>query len=390
MPALDFHSVLALGAAIAALLTVVCLLLAPMLGGSRATRMIAVGNLSFTLMLCVRMVVERSPSQGAYAAIWTLLVAASALHGLALRELGPSRSGSLRPHAAAVAAALVAMWVASAAASTPHLPALITGAATAGCYGAALHAAFALRGRAFAVPRRTLALGFGTSAAFAAVHVLQRLGEIARGDAVMAPTAFTYFGAVLLFCTINAGFLVLMYLQLAQRVAGLAQTDELTGVLNRRGFFERVARMRPPARQGALVLMDIDRFKSVNDTHGHAVGDEVLRWFARTVRTFMRRDDLLVRMGGEEFCLLLPGFDERAAHGIAERIREEFESRSVATTSAGPLRVTASFGVAPFAPADGGLDFRLRQADEALYAAKRAGRNRVVLWRPELGASIAV
>ena len=206
----------------------------------------------------------------------------------------------------------------------------------------------------------------------------------------MAPTAFTYFGAVLLFCTINAGFLVLMYLQLAQRVAGLAQTDELTGVLNRRGFFERVARMRPPARQGALVLMDIDRFKSVNDTHGHAVGDEVLRWFARTVRTFMRRDDLLVRMGGEEFCLLLPGFDERAAHGIAERIRAEFESRSVATTSAGPLRVTASFGVAPFAPADGGLDFRLRQADEALYAAKRAGRNRVVLWRPELGASIAV
>jgi diguanylate cyclase (GGDEF)-like protein len=385
MFALDFHSVLALGTAIAVLLTAVCLLLAPMLGGSTATRLLAAGNSCFTAMLALRMVVAAPPSSVAYGAIWSLLIAASALHWLALRELGPDRGGSLRGRAGAVVAAVAALWAATFASATPHAGAIVTALVTCACYGAALRCAFTLRGRAFALPRRTLALGFGASAMFAALHVAQRAGELARGDAVMSPTAFTYFGAVLLFCTINAGFLVLMYMQLAQRVAALAQTDELTGVLNRRGFFERAARLRPAARRGTLVLIDIDRFKVINDTHGHAVGDEVLRWFARTLRGFMRRDDLLVRMGGEEFCLLLPGLDADAARGVAERIRAEFEARSVAPTAAGALRITASFGIAPFGPEDTGLDLRLRQADEALYAAKRGGRNRVVCWAPGVG-----
>ncbi len=389
MPALDFHSVLALGAAVSALLTAVCVLLAPMLGGSRANRLLAGGNLSFTLMLLVRMGVETHASPLAYAVIWSLLVAASGLHWLALRELGPARGGPLGARAGAVGAALAALWVATAATSTPHVPAIVTGVATAGFSLCALRAALALRGAGLVLPRRTLALAFGASAAFAALHVAQRLGELARGDALMSPTAFTYFGAVLLFCTINAGFLVLMYMQLARRVAALAQTDELTGVLNRRGFFERVARLRAPARQGALVLIDIDRFKAINDTHGHAVGDEVLRWFARTLRDFMRHDDLLVRMGGEEFCLLLPDLDESGASRVAERIRLEFEARSAAPTTAGELRITASFGVAPFGPGDEGLDLRLRQADEALYAAKRGGRNRVVRWAPGVGVPAA-
>jgi diguanylate cyclase (GGDEF)-like protein len=385
MPALDFHSVLALGAAVSALLTTVSLLLAPMLGGSRATRLLAVGNLSFTLMLVVRMAVGTHASPFAYAAIWSLLVGASGLHWLALRELGPARGGPLRARGAAIGAALAALWVATASTPTPHVPAIVTGLATAAGSAAALRVASGLHGRGFALPRRMLVLAFGASAAFAVLHVVQRLGELARGDALMSPTAFTYFGAVLLFCTINAGFLVLMYLQLAQRVAGLAQTDELTGALNRRGFFDRVARLRTPSQRGALVLIDIDRFKAINDTHGHAVGDEVLRWFARTLRGFMRRDDLLVRMGGEEFCLLLPGVAEDDALRVAERIRVEFEARSVAPTAAGPLRITASFGVAPFGPDAAALDLRLRQADEALYAAKRGGRNRVVRWRADIG-----
>lgn len=270
---LDFHSVLALGTAIAALLTAVCLLLAPMLGGSAATRLLAAGNCCFTAMLALRMVVPAAPPAVAYGAIWSLLIGASALHWLALRELGPDRGGRLHGRAGAVAASVAALWVATFASATPDAAAMVTALATCACYGAALRAAFTLRGRAFALPRRTLALGFGASVAFAALHVAQRAGELARGDAVMSSTAFTCFGAVLLFCTINAGILVLMYMQLAQRVAALAQTDALT------------------------------------------------------VRQFMRRDDLLVRMGGEAFCLLLPGLDAEAARGVAERIRSEFEAR---------------------------------------------------------------
>ncbi len=174
MSALDFHSVLALGTAIAALLTAVCLLLAPMLGGSRATRLLAAGNCCFTVMLALRMVVGDPPSAVAYGAIWSLLLAASALHWLALRELGPGGGGSLRGRAAAVCAAVAALWAASLAAPTPHAAALVTALATTVCYGAALRTAFALRGRAFALPRRTLALGFGASAAFAVLHLAQR------------------------------------------------------------------------------------------------------------------------------------------------------------------------------------------------------------------------
>ncbi len=389
MPPLDFHSVLALGAAISALLTVVCLLLAPMLGG--ATRLLAIGNLCFTLMLCARMLADRPPSQAAYAVIWSLLIASSALHGFALRELGSMRGTRIAGYWTVVGTSILLLWATCVATALPQVPALLAAVATTGLYGAALHASMTLGGRVPAA-RRTLVLAFGFATVFAALHVLQRTVELARGDAGMAPTAFTYFGAVLLFCMINAGFLVLLYQQLAQRVVDLAQTDELTGVLNRRGFFERVERMRAaaPVPAAALMMLDIDRFKSVNDTLGHAVGDEVLRGFARTVSDCMRPGDLLARMGGEEFCLLLPGLDEEAAREFAEHIRRTLEGRTVAQTPAGPLSVTASFGIAAFGPDDGGLDLRLRQADEALYAAKRDGRNRVVLWSRGLGSAIAV
>ena len=190
---------------------------------------------------------------------------------------------------------------------------------------------------------------------------------------------------ILPFCATHVGFLLHMDLQAAEQVGLLAQTDELTGALNRRGFGERLDRMRSGGTVpgGALVLIDIDRFKTVDDTHGHAVGDEVLRWFATTLRRFMRHDDLLMRRGGEAFCLLLPGLDAAQGMRVAERIREEFEAHCTAPTSAGPLRITASFGLAAYGPdGDARPDARPRQADEAPYAAKRAGRNRVVRWTP--------
>lgn len=387
MPPLDFHSVLALGAAISALLTVVCLLLAPMLG--RATQMLAIGNLCFTLMLCARMLADRPPSQGAYAVIWSLLIASAALHCHALRELGPRRGTPAVGYWSAVGLSVGVLWTTSVATSVSQVPALIAALATAGIYGAALRESVELRGHVRAA-RRTLVLAFGLATVFAALHVAQRSGELVRAQAGMAPTAFTYFGAVLLFCMINAGFLVLLYQQIAQRVADLAQTDELTGVLNRRGFFERVECKGGVAPAGALVMIDVDRFKSVNDTHGHAVGDEVLRGFTQAVREGMRADDLLARLGGEEFCLLLPGLDQDAARDVAERIRRAVEGRAVAQSPAGPVRVTASFGIVAFGAGDARLDLRLRQADQALYAAKHGGRNRVVLWSPLLGQSIAV
>ncbi len=161
-----------------------------------------------------------------------------------------------------------------------------------------------------------------------------------------------------------------------------AQLDELTGVYTRRhclaliqSDLDRAGEREPPA--AALIMLDIDHFKSVNDGYGHAVGDAVLRMAMKTARASLRSDDILGRLGGEEFVLYLPNTDVREASAAAERCRRAIELMEVA--AAPELRVTASFGVASV-PSDGhSLSALLDAADEALYSAKRRGRNRVVL-----------
>jgi diguanylate cyclase (GGDEF)-like protein len=152
--------------------------------------------------------------------------------------------------------------------------------------------------------------------------------------------------------------------------------DQLTGLLNRRALDARFAEICEQAALSgqpvSVVLADIDRFKRVNDEHGHAIGDAVLRDVSYVLRNSLRSFELLYRYGGEEFLLLLPGADEDAAVRIASTLRGAIESRRPAG-----LFVTASFGVASAAGDSGDLARLLDRADEALYAAKDAGRNRV-------------
>jgi diguanylate cyclase (GGDEF)-like protein len=158
----------------------------------------------------------------------------------------------------------------------------------------------------------------------------------------------------------------------------LMLTDPLTGAANRRAFDERcreaLAADADTARLG-LVVADIDHFKSVNDTYGHAVGDRALVTFVEVMRANTRDADLVVRLGGEEFCVLLEGDCPEDARAVAERIRAALENVEVEGIE-GPL--TASFGVACHS-AGQTQDDLLRAADAALYRAKAAGRNRVVV-----------
>ncbi|ELC7366784.1 sensor domain-containing diguanylate cyclase [Stenotrophomonas maltophilia] len=160
----------------------------------------------------------------------------------------------------------------------------------------------------------------------------------------------------------------------------LAETDGLTGLPNRRAGLQQLGRHleRVNREGGPLVIgfLDIDLFKDINDRHGHAVGDQVLVAVARALRTAVRSQDEVVRMGGEEFLLLMPGMPREAASARLDRLRQRITEAGLALQVAG-LEVTASIGLAQWRPGEDDLAALLRRADHAMYVAKRAGRNRV-------------
>jgi len=159
----------------------------------------------------------------------------------------------------------------------------------------------------------------------------------------------------------------------------IAQVDHLTGALTRRGFVEHaereIARSRRYGRPSSLVMLDVDHFKSVNDTHGHSTGDQVLHQIARIAEVTLRPCDVFGRLGGEEFGLLLPEINGTEALIVAERLRQAIAEHPMPLPDGGTRHVTASFGIAELSPAIGSLAAWLESADAMLYAAKSAGRN---------------
>lgn len=162
-----------------------------------------------------------------------------------------------------------------------------------------------------------------------------------------------------------------------------AETDPLTGIANRRGFQERlrseIGRCKFYGQRFCLVLADIDHFKRINDTFGHLIGDEVLRYFARILQSRAVADGCVARYGGEEFALILPDTGHAAAKRCADLLREQFSAaRLVVSESKEQIgEVTASFGVAEHLAGEP-LESLVQRADERLYKAKAAGRNRVI------------
>lgn len=161
-----------------------------------------------------------------------------------------------------------------------------------------------------------------------------------------------------------------------RRIRYLATTDTLTGVANRAEFArllnQAIADAHASAGALGLVMFDLDLFKRINDTHGHDVGDAVLRGVIEVVREHVREGDVIGRWGGEEFLVLLPGADLNQTYRAAERLRAGIESRRFGAVGC----VTASFGAVVLAR-DECLDALVKRADMVLYRAKRAGRNRV-------------
>lgn len=173
-----------------------------------------------------------------------------------------------------------------------------------------------------------------------------------------------------------------------QQLEAQAFTDGLTGVLNRRRFLElaavEVERARRHRLPVALLMIDLDHFKSINDTHGHAGGDAVLQAFVRTALTLMRSSDLFGRVGGEEFAALLPQTDAEGAAALAHRLTAQVQANPVPLAAAA-VAYTVSVGVsarAPEAVDEASVETLMLEADTALYRAKGEGRNRVLVAAP--------
>ncbi|MCD2315759.1 diguanylate cyclase [Sphingomonas sp. IC-11] len=162
-----------------------------------------------------------------------------------------------------------------------------------------------------------------------------------------------------------------------ERLARAALTDALTGLANRRGLDEELGARLSTGSGGCVALFDLDHFKRINDTHGHAAGDEVLRRFATLARASVREQDLVARLGGEEFAVVLPEATISQAALVCERLRHAIASTSVQVGES-LISVTVSGGVAPYLRNQSSEDI-LRVADRALYRAKHAGRDQLAL-----------
>ena len=162
-----------------------------------------------------------------------------------------------------------------------------------------------------------------------------------------------------------------------------AETDDLTGLMNRRGFYALLNAVNA-GEKAALIVFDIDHFKEVNDSQGHAAGDAALRQVARLVRQAIRPNDVAARIGGEEFAVWLPKADLKAGEEIAERLRQMIAEAPFRYSGSDRV-ITVSCGVAAYPDPTRAVENLMGNADAAMYQAKRAGRNRVVSNRAAAG-----
>jgi diguanylate cyclase (GGDEF)-like protein len=209
--------------------------------------------------------------------------------------------------------------------------------------------------------------------------------------ALAGPQAIASMLAVAVATAYSYGFIMLVGSHARWQLRQVAIVDALTGAPNRRAFDTELQHLILRARRNrghvCLALMDLDRFKQVNDTHGHAVGDAVLRHFATVVQRTLRESDFFARVGGEEFALLLADAAPDALHRGAERVRQAIEQEPFMLPSGEPLAVTVSIGAVTSEPGGGEAEALYKAADAALYRAKSQGRNRVEVDHPATPAA---
>jgi diguanylate cyclase (GGDEF)-like protein len=238
---------------------------------------------------------------------------------------------------------------------------------------------FELRyGVLLALPLLLGAAVFGARSLRAIVSPQTIVAEVTANSVLNIGSAVVYMIVALVF---QLTLVTLVVSRLVSELKRASRHDPLTGLLNRRAIDEALAAEVQRARRlGApfsVLMLDVDRFKPINDTHGHAAGDRALQHLATLLSSQMRDIDRVGRYGGEEFVVLLPGTPQEQAHGLAQRLCEKVAALPPMWRDA-PLPVTVSIGVAEWLGDSDGLPALMARADAALYRAKEDGRNRVV------------
>jgi diguanylate cyclase (GGDEF)-like protein len=215
-----------------------------------------------------------------------------------------------------------------------------------------------------------------TAAIFAVRSVLAATGEIGGPDPFGGSVVHSWMAvSAVAFIMLRSMAMVLMAAERSRnQLTELAHHDPLTGTLNRGGLAQHVPSLK--SRSVSVLIIDIDHFKQLNDRHGHATGDDILKLFANVSRGIMRSGDLLARQGGDEFLAVLKNVSKDDAVAIAERIRLAFAA-AVMQLPELTIFPTLSIGVAAHAESGADFDRLMQKADEALYRSKREGRNRV-------------
>ena len=269
----------------------------------------------------------------------------------------------------------------------PGMRFVLAGLGAGICY--LLTAATLAKGGARRVPARYLfALVAGVHGLFLLLRpVLFQLGAaVAPGEAAGAGlvaqlSQFVVLEAIVAVVLLAFGALMLANEFITTGLRHLAEVDPLTSVFNRRAFLtllDKAISSAQRTQQSALpvVVIDLDHFKKINDTRGHRAGDDVLRHFVMLAHRCLRKEDVMGRLGGEEFAIFLPNAGDGGALAVAERLRALVQAQPLQATGAQPVPLTVSVGVTLCAPGDT-ADSALQRADEAMYLAKERGRNRV-------------
>ncbi len=231
-------------------------------------------------------------------------------------------------------------------------------------------------------PEHLVAIMFGVAILVMIARMVTTPGSnmiLLTSTSAMQGIVFTYASLMPVIAT--SGFLLMCGERMNKDLARLATLDPLTGVFNRRTMTDyankAIAASKRHGRPLSLLILDIDHFKRINDQFGHEAGDLALCRFVELLAAVKREADVIARIGGEEFVMILPDANEAAALALAERLRERL-SNSDFMVSGWPVPLQASIGVGTLGPAISDLETLLREADRAMYEAKRNGRNRVI------------